>query len=189
MPIVGRFEREAGGIHIFSIYSFFVRLPRFDGRVIIVLVIGASKSSLDYTFFCLLYRIETLVYKFGCRSSGLWESLPSSFFSGQHSCRTYSRVYILLLCGMVRTNNPIDGTVHILVTHQLLHIQSGWKKYVDINFIYNVFLELLLRSYFIPLPYELDRLLVSTNLTNLIFVHNKLGMYANLFLLINCLCI
>ena len=48
-----------------------------------------------------------------------------------------------------------------------------------------MFLELLWKSYFIPIPYELDRLPVSTNRTNFIFVHNKLGLYATLFMLIN----
>ena len=41
---------------------------------------------------------------------------------------------------------------------------------------------------FIPICYELDRILTSTNQTNYIYFHNRFGLYVRLFPLINVIC-
>ena len=90
------------------------------------------------------------------------------------------------MCG---TYNPISGQVLMLVTHHLIQIQYMMEVIHNIAFNILRILDLLWKSYFIPVRYELDMLLASTNRTNFIFVHNKLGLCASLFLLINSLCI
>ena len=72
----------------------------------------------------------------------------------------------------------------MLVTSHLLTIQSMMELIQTYRFLYGTFLELLRKSYFIPVRYNLDRLLASTNQASIIFVHNKFGVYDRLFPLI-----
>ena len=78
-PCVGQFECEAGGTHNFLIYSFFVHLPRFNGKVIAVPVVSASPSSLAFDF-CLLARLDTLVQTSVCTLYGIQAIPPFSLF-------------------------------------------------------------------------------------------------------------
>ena len=70
MPRGRHFERESGGTHHFSIYSFLVFIPWFDRKVISVPVVGASPISLSF-FFCLLSKLDALIQTSICKLSDL----------------------------------------------------------------------------------------------------------------------
>ena len=73
--------------------------------------------------------------------------------------------------------------------NHLLPIQSRVEEIRRYNFhilhIFGVPVEIL----FIPVCYELDRLLDSKTRTNFMFVQNRFGLYDSFFLLINGICI
>ena len=67
----------------------------------------------------------------------------------------------------------------MLMTCHLPSIHSRMEKCVNIAFMYYIFLELLCKSYFIPVSYELDKLTDSTNETDfylcIIYLYFMLG--------------
>ena len=73
----------------------------------------------------------------------------------------------------------------MLVTHHLIQIQYMMEVIHNIAFNILRILDLLWKSYFIPVRYELDMLLASTNRINFIFVHNRFSLYSKFFPLIN----
>ena len=61
------------------------------------------------------------------------------------------------------TYNPMTGQVLMLVTHHLIQIQYMMEVIHNIAFNILRILDLLWKSYFIPVRYKLGRLLASTN--------------------------
>ena len=74
------------------------------------------------------------------------------------------------MCITYNVHNLMADTKISNVLPSLVHSRS---KEIHTYSKYNVFFELIQKSYFLPICYELDRLLASTNKINFIFLHNK----------------